>query len=87
MAGRQGKGNRITKPRSAKQQAHAKRYSNAHVTAPAGAGLTNGSWWTKPMQTREEFDTAAAHETRRMAESKFGGSRSSNQLGAKDQGF
>lgn len=69
-----GHGNRIVKPRSAAQRAHADAYrekpENVIAILPATAGLPTTSWWTEP-RTREEFGAAAAQERARMSESKF----------------
>lgn len=73
MSGRQGQGNRITKPPSSKQRAQAKRHS-ATVILGSGAGLPESSWWATPL-TRAEFDAEAARQRARLAVSKFGGYR------------
>lgn len=68
MAGLQGKGNRISKPPSAKQRAQAKRMSEkAVVIVPANTGMPSRSWWLDP----NAWDHADA-EQRRMRDSNFG---------------
>lgn len=70
-----GHGNRIVKPRSARQHEHAEDYSarpeNVIAILPRDAGLPTSSWWTSA-RSREEFDAAAAQEERRMRDSKYG---------------
>ncbi|HVL65756.1 MAG TPA: hypothetical protein VM364_00710 [Vicinamibacterales bacterium] len=67
---------RIVKPRTAKQRAHAQRYS-ARATPPAVApkdtGLPAYSWWA--YAPADGFTTIAQIQSRRMRRSQFGSVR------------
>lgn len=70
-----GQGNRIVKPRSAKQRAQAEAWGGAAMVTPAAEPSTVNapecSWWTKP-RSREEFDELAKQQVARMKASTFG---------------
>lgn len=68
-----GHGNRIVKPRSKKQQAHAKVWGKTGTIQPVKTQETTPtrSWWVEP-KSRQDFDQAVATEQSRMAASSFG---------------
>jgi hypothetical protein len=76
MAGLQGKGFRIVKPRSAKQRAHfARLKTTATAAAPSFAAppawtVPTSSWWAGA--SREELRERVLQEQPRIALSRFG---------------
>jgi hypothetical protein len=71
-----GHGNRLEKPRSPKQHAHARKVTESIVVQPYDAGLPTESWWARPTTSREEFDRTVSAESQRMKISRFGRSSS-----------
>jgi hypothetical protein len=61
-----GHGNRISKPPSAKQKQHLRKWGGEPIAIlPSTAGYPDRSWWLDPT-SREEFDREAAAQVARM---------------------
>ena len=78
-----GKGNRIVKPRSARQHEQAEDYGgrgeNVVAILPRDAGLPTRSWWADPCGW-DEFHAKAAREEARMNVSKIGRAHGNGNL-------
>ena len=76
-----GHGNRIVKPRSARQHEQAEDYGARSGVAilQRDAGLPSSSWWADPCGW-DEFHTKAAREEARMNVSKIGRAHGNGNL-------